>query len=106
MREIRMLRTMWRELETELGDGLRHRRVAKAAGKRLLPVPKITAPALDPTWSSGRQSDLPTDCTGTRPTNSPMRSIAFCPSGKIWRRAARHESCRPRASASPLPQQL
>ena len=49
MREIRMLRTTWRELETELGDGLRHRRVAKAAGKRLLPGPKTTAPALDPT---------------------------------------------------------
>jgi hypothetical protein len=49
VREIRMLRTTWRELETELGDGLRHRRVAKAAGKRLLPGPKTTAPALDPT---------------------------------------------------------
>ena len=44
-----MLRTTWRELETELGDGLRHRHEAKAAGKRLLPGPKTTAPALDPT---------------------------------------------------------
>ena len=49
MREIRMLRTTWRELETELRDGLRHRRMAKAAGKRLLPVPMATAPAFDPT---------------------------------------------------------
>ena len=49
MREIRMLRTTWRELETELRDGLRHRLMAKAAGKRLLPGPKATAPALDPT---------------------------------------------------------
>jgi hypothetical protein len=57
VREIRMLRTTWRELETELRDGLRHRHEAKAAGKRLLPVPKITAPALDPTqwavWRNG-----------------------------------------------------
>jgi hypothetical protein len=30
-------------------DGLRHRQVAKAAGKRLLPGPKATGPALDPT---------------------------------------------------------
>ena len=57
MREIRMLRTTWRELETELRDGLRHRRVAKAAGKPLLPVPTATAPAFDPTqreaWRNG-----------------------------------------------------
>ncbi len=45
----RMLRTTWRELETGLRDGLRHRRVAKAAGKRLLPVPTATAPAFDAT---------------------------------------------------------
>ena len=43
----------WRELETELRDGLRHRQMAKAAGKRLLPGPKITAPALDPTEVAG-----------------------------------------------------
>jgi hypothetical protein len=49
VREIRMLRTTWRELETELRDGLRHRHEAKAAGKPLLPVPTATAPALDPT---------------------------------------------------------
>ena len=53
MREIRMLRTTWRELETGLRDGLRHRRVAKAAGKRLLPVPTATAPAFDPTGGQG-----------------------------------------------------
>jgi hypothetical protein len=60
VREIRMLRTTWRELETELGDGLRHRHEAKAAGKRLLPGPKTTAPALDPTqrgeWGNGLKS--------------------------------------------------
>ena len=49
MREIRMLRTTWRELETESWDGLRHRPGAKAAGKQLIPVPKVTAPVLDPT---------------------------------------------------------
>ena len=32
MREIRMLRTTWRKLETELRDGLRHRNMAKASG--------------------------------------------------------------------------
>ena len=32
MREIRMLRAMRRELETELRDGLRHRQMAKATG--------------------------------------------------------------------------
>ncbi len=32
MREIRTLRAMWRRLETELRDGLRHRHEAKAAG--------------------------------------------------------------------------
>jgi hypothetical protein len=49
VREIRMLRTTWRELETELWDGLRHRQRAKAAGKQPLPGPTATAPALDPT---------------------------------------------------------
>ena len=44
-----MLRATWRELETELRDGLRHRQMAKAAGKRLLPGPTTTAPAFDPT---------------------------------------------------------
>ncbi len=37
MREIRMLRAMWRELETELRDGLRHRHEAKAAGNSYSP---------------------------------------------------------------------
>ncbi len=44
-----MLRATWRELETELRDGLRHRQMAKAAGQQLLPGPTATAPALDPT---------------------------------------------------------
>ena len=59
MREIRMLRTMWRELETELRDGLRHRHAAKAAGKQLLPRPTATAPALDPTTSVAERSLFP-----------------------------------------------
>jgi hypothetical protein len=37
VREIRMLRTMWRELETESRHGLRHRRMAKAAGNSYSP---------------------------------------------------------------------
>jgi hypothetical protein len=48
-----MLRTTWRELETEVRDGLRPRQMAKAAGKQLLPGPKATAPALDPTCTGG-----------------------------------------------------
>ena len=39
VREIRMLRTTWRKLETELRDGLRHRQMAKAAGQLRLPRP-------------------------------------------------------------------
>ena len=49
MREIRMLRTTWRKLETGLRDGLRHRKLAKASGQQQLPVPVATAPAFDPT---------------------------------------------------------
>jgi hypothetical protein len=49
VREIRMLRATWRELETGPWDGLRHRQMAKAAGKQLFPIPTATAPVLDPT---------------------------------------------------------
>ena len=49
MREIRMLRTTWRKLETGLRDGLRHRKMAKASGQLRLPAPVATAPAFDPT---------------------------------------------------------
>ena len=49
MREIRMLRTTWRKLETGRRNGLRHRQMAKASGKQQLPVPVATAPAFDPT---------------------------------------------------------
>ena len=49
MREIRMLRTTRRKLETELRNGMRHRTMAKASGKQQLPVPVATAPAFDPT---------------------------------------------------------
>jgi len=38
-----------RELETELRDGLRHRQRAKAVGNSYSPIPKATAPVLDPT---------------------------------------------------------
>jgi hypothetical protein len=53
VREICMLGLMWRELETELWEGLRHRHMAKAAGNSDSPSPKATAPVLDPT-SKGR----------------------------------------------------
>ena len=53
MREIRMLRTTWRKLETGLRVGLRHRNMAKASGQLLLPVPVATAPAFDPTREGG-----------------------------------------------------
>ena len=49
MREIRMLRTTWRKLETELRGGLRHRMMAKASGQLRLPAPVATAPVFDPT---------------------------------------------------------
>ena len=49
MREIRMLRTTRRKLETGLRDGLRHRKMAKASGQLRLPAPVATAPAFDPT---------------------------------------------------------
>lgn len=49
MREICMLRAMWRGLETGRRDGLRHRHKAKAAGKRRLPGPTAAAPVFDPT---------------------------------------------------------
>jgi len=45
-----MLGLTRRELETELRDGLRHRQRAKAVGNSYSPVPKATAPVLDPTW--------------------------------------------------------
>ena len=53
MREIRMLRTTWRKLETGLRDGLRHRKMAKASGQLRLPDPVATAPAFDPTLGEG-----------------------------------------------------
>jgi hypothetical protein len=56
VREIRMLRTMWWELETELRVGLRHRHAAKAAGKQLLPGPTTTAPIFDPTCEGLRHN--------------------------------------------------
>ena len=44
-----MLGLTRRELETELRDGLRHRQRAKAVGNCYSPIPKATAPVLDPT---------------------------------------------------------
>jgi hypothetical protein len=67
VREICTLGLRWRELETELWDGLRHRLLAKAAGNGYSPSPKATAPVLDPTriqrsksWLVGttRQKDI------------------------------------------------
>ena len=49
MREICTLGLMWRGLETELWDGLRHRQMAKVAGNSYSPSPKATAPVPDPT---------------------------------------------------------
>ena len=49
MREIRMLRTTWRKLETGSRTGLRHRSMAKASGQQQLPGPPATAPVFDPT---------------------------------------------------------
>ena len=42
-------------LETGLGDRLRHRHEAKAAGKPLLPVPNATAPVPYPTTDLQQQ---------------------------------------------------
>jgi len=53
-----MLRLMRRELETERWDGLRHRHTAKAVGNSDSPVPKATAPVLDPTTEGFDTADL------------------------------------------------
>ena len=58
MREIRMLRTTRRKLETELRDGLRHRKMAKASGQLRLPAPVATAPAFDPTGERRLEAGL------------------------------------------------
>ena len=59
MREIRMLRTTWRKLETGLRDGLRHRKMAKASGQLRLPDPVATAPAFDPALGEGVSAMAP-----------------------------------------------
>jgi hypothetical protein len=59
VREICMLGLMWRELETELWEGLRHRHMAKAAGNSDSPSPKATAPVLDPTRNKRSGSSSP-----------------------------------------------
>ena len=66
MREIRMLRTTWRKLETGLRDGLRHREMAKASGQLRLPDPVATAPAFDPTLGEG-VSAMPPPYTRRKP---------------------------------------
>ena len=58
MREIRMPRTTWRKLETELRGGLRHREMAKASGQLRLPAPVATAPAFDPTDERRLETEL------------------------------------------------
>jgi len=44
-----MLRLMWRGLETELWQELRHRRHRESGRQQLLLLPAATAPVLDPT---------------------------------------------------------
>jgi hypothetical protein len=63
VREICTLGLMWRELETKLWDGLRHRPLAKAAGNSYSPSPKATAPVLDPTSNPHFQIAITTKTT-------------------------------------------
>ena len=53
MREIHILRTTWRKLETGLRDGLGHRKMAKASVQLRLPAPVATAPVADSTSKAG-----------------------------------------------------
>ena len=69
MREIRMLRTTWRELETELGDELRHRQMAKAAGNSYSPC--LRPPRHLSTLRNGRRGE--TDPKGTALCADPLR---------------------------------
>ena len=104
MREIRMLRTTWRELETGLRDGLRHRKTAKASGQLRLPDPVATAPAFDPTderrlgtglwrgvrhrYSESRRKQLPPRLP--LPRQSPTLQVAAdlkIEEGEAWQRA-------------------
>ena len=57
MCEIRTLRAMRRELETEQWDGLWHRQLAKAVGNSYSPLPVATAPALDPNAHNRARDD-------------------------------------------------
>jgi hypothetical protein len=54
VRDIRRRRARRWGLETERGNGLRHRHAAKAAGNSLLPGPTTTTPILDSTRSTCR----------------------------------------------------
>ena len=57
MREIRMLRTTWRKLETESRDGLRHRTMAKASGNSnspsLWPPRQLSTLLMSDDWKRG-----------------------------------------------------
>ena len=99
MREIRMLRTTWRELETELRDGLRHRHEAKAAGKRLLPVPTATAPALDPTGGGLAGAIPPGYPAGARVNRLHLSSPAMQPLTPSHRRGISFLSAKTRWTA-------
>jgi hypothetical protein len=59
VREICTLGSMWRGLETELWDGLRHRHTAKAVGNSYSPSPKATAPVPDPTVRPAIKPPMP-----------------------------------------------
>ena len=65
MREIRTLRVMWRDLGTELWDGLRHQCLAKAAGNSYSPdlqpphqIPTLPADYTKTLGSLPRQSSM------------------------------------------------
>ena len=86
MREIRMLRTTWRKLETELRDGLRHRKMAKASGQLLLPVPVATAPAFDPTGERRLETE---PWRGVRHRHGESRRKRLPPSAYRYRASCR-----------------
>ncbi len=80
MRENRTLRLTWRGLETEPWDGLRHRQVAKAAGKQRLPIPTVTAPVFDPTSTGGMRKRAKSNAPCPYPTGRAVRKGTMRPS--------------------------
>ena len=86
MREIRMLRTTWRKLETELRDGLRHREMAKAPGQLRLSAPVATAPVFDPTGERRLETELR---RGVRHRHCESRRQQLPPSAYRYRASCR-----------------